>query len=59
MNGARKEKGMALLVVLVIVALLTALLTELAFSTMVDLRLVEPGRPRPCDQEQGHDGQRD
>lgn len=35
---------MALLVVLVIVTMLTALLTELAFSTMVDMRLVETFR---------------
>jgi len=38
------EKGMALLLVLVIVALLTSLLTELAFSTLVDLRLTETFR---------------
>jgi general secretion pathway protein K len=35
---------MALLVVLVVVALLASLLTELAFSTMVDLRLTETFR---------------
>ena len=35
------QRGMALLLVLVVVALLSALLTELAFSTLVDLRLAE------------------
>lgn len=35
---------MALLVVLVVIALLTALLTELSFSTLVDLRLTETFR---------------
>jgi general secretion pathway protein K len=35
---------MALLVVLVVIALLTSLLTELAFSTLVDLRLTETFR---------------
>ena len=35
---------MALLVVLVVVALLTSVLTELAFSTLVDLRLTETFR---------------
>lgn len=35
---------MALLVVLVVVALLTALVTDLAFSTMVDMRLAETFR---------------
>ena len=35
---------MALLLVLVIVALMTALLTDLAFSTMVDMRLTETFR---------------
>jgi general secretion pathway protein K len=40
----RDEKGMVLLLVLVIVALLTALLTEFAFSTLVDLRLTETFR---------------
>jgi general secretion pathway protein K len=44
MSLRNNEKGMALLVVLVIVTLLTALLTELAFSTMVELRLVETFR---------------
>ncbi|KIH75831.1 general secretion pathway protein K [Geoalkalibacter ferrihydriticus] len=40
----RQEKGMVLLMVLVVVALLSALLTEFAFSTLVDLRLVETYR---------------
>ncbi|WP_305041106.1 type II secretion system minor pseudopilin GspK [Geoalkalibacter sp.] len=40
----RQEKGMVLLLVLVVVALLSALLTEFAFSTLVDLRLVETYR---------------
>jgi len=44
MNKPRKNRGMALLLVLVIVALLTSLLTDLAFSTMVDMRLTETFR---------------
>lgn len=40
----RDEKGMVLLLVLIIVALLTSLLTEFAFSTLVDLRLAETFR---------------
>ncbi|MDO3379663.1 type II secretion system minor pseudopilin GspK [Geoalkalibacter halelectricus] len=40
----RQEKGMVLLLVLVVTALLSALLTEFAFSTLVDLRLVETYR---------------
>lgn len=44
MRRPKRQKGMALLVVLVIVALLTALVTELAFSTLVDLRLTETFR---------------
>lgn len=44
MNCHRKNRGMALLLVLVIVALLTSLLTDLAFSTMVDMRLTETFR---------------
>jgi len=42
--GFKSNRGMALLVVLAIVALLTSLLTELAFSTLVDLRLTETFR---------------
>lgn len=38
------QRGMALLLVLMVVALLSALLTELAFSTLVDLRLAETFR---------------
>jgi general secretion pathway protein K len=44
MPSLRGEKGVALLLVLVIVALLTSLLTEFAFSTLVDLRLTETFR---------------
>ncbi len=40
----RREKGMVLLLVLVVVALLASLLTEWAFSTLVDLRLTETFR---------------
>lgn len=39
-----RNRGMALLLVLVIVTLLTALLMELAFSTLVDMRLTETFR---------------
>ena len=39
MKSSRQNRGMALLIVLVIIALLSTLLTELAFSTLVDLRL--------------------
>lgn len=38
------ERGMVLLLVLVIIALLSALLSDMAFSTLVDLRLVETFR---------------
>lgn len=44
MKGSKHNRGMALLVVLAVVALLTAVLTELAFSTLVDLRLTETFR---------------
>jgi general secretion pathway protein K len=44
MNGFKSNRGMALLVVLAVIALLTSLLTELAFSTLVDLRLTETFR---------------
>ncbi len=40
----RDEKGMVLLLVLVVIALLSALLSEFAFSTLVDLRLTETFR---------------
>lgn len=38
------ERGMVLLLVLVVVALLSALLSEFAFSTLVDMRLTETFR---------------
>ena len=46
MSGPRRprNRGMALLLVLVIVTLLTSLLMELAFSTLVDMRLTETFR---------------
>ncbi|MGK2944706.1 MAG: hypothetical protein ACSLFC_08200, partial [Desulfuromonadales bacterium] len=44
MKDRRGNRGMALLLVLVVVALLTSLLTDLAFSTMVDMRLTETFR---------------
>jgi general secretion pathway protein K len=44
MKSVRQEKGMVLLMVLVVVALLTSLLTEFAFSTLVDMRLTETFR---------------
>ncbi len=46
MKAAQNEKGMVLLLVLVIVALLASLVTEFAFSTLVDLRLTETFRDR-------------
>jgi general secretion pathway protein K len=39
-----REQGMVLLLVLLVVVLLTTLLTEFAFSTLVDLRLTETFR---------------
>jgi general secretion pathway protein K len=44
MKRLTDERGMVLLLVLIIVALLTSLLTEFAFSTLVDLRLAETFR---------------
>ena len=44
MKVLRQESGMVLLLVLVVVTLLAALVTELAFSTLVDLRLTETFR---------------
>lgn len=44
MKRLRQEKGMVLLLVLVVVTLLASLLTEFAFSTLVDLRLTETFR---------------
>lgn len=46
MRRLRQESGMALLLVLVVIALLTSLLSEFAFSTLVDLRLTETFRDR-------------
>jgi general secretion pathway protein K len=46
MRILRQEKGMVLLLVLAVVALLSALLSEFAFSTLVDLRLTETFRDR-------------
>lgn len=40
----QRQRGMALLLVLLVVVLLTTLVTELAFSTLVDLRLAETFR---------------
>lgn len=44
MTGPRNEEGMVLLLVLVVTTLLAVLLSELAFSTLVDLRLTETFR---------------
>jgi general secretion pathway protein K len=44
MGILRQQRGAALLLVLVIIALLTTLVIELAFSTLVDLRLTETFR---------------
>lgn len=46
MRPLHQENGMALLLVLVVIALLTSLLSEFAFSTLVDLRLTETFRDR-------------
>ncbi|HKJ04101.1 MAG TPA: type II secretion system minor pseudopilin GspK [Geopsychrobacteraceae bacterium] len=46
MQRLQQEKGMALLLVLGVIALLTSLLSEFAFSTLVDLRLTETFRDR-------------
>lgn len=46
MKSLRNEDGMALLLVLVVVALLSSLLTEFSFSTLVDLRATETFRDR-------------
>ena len=43
-NRRKGERGMALLIVLLVVALLTTLLVEFAFSTLVELRLTETFR---------------
>ena len=44
MKPLGNERGMVLLLVLVVVALLTALLSEFSFSSLVDLRLAETFR---------------
>lgn len=44
MSVVKNEKGMVLLVVLMIITLLAVLLTEFSFSTLVDLRLTETFR---------------
>ncbi|PLX82634.1 MAG: hypothetical protein C0616_01950 [Desulfuromonas sp.] len=44
MTNPRNEQGMVLLLVLVVTTLLAVLLSELAFSTLVDLRLTETFR---------------
>ncbi len=44
MRMVDNQRGMVLLLVLVVVALLSALLSEFAFSTLVDLRLTETFR---------------
>lgn len=44
MKTLGNQRGMVLLLVLVVVALLSALLSEFAFSTLVDLRLTETFR---------------
>ncbi|SDZ81416.1 general secretion pathway protein K [Desulfuromusa kysingii] len=46
MERARNQNGMALLLVLVIVALLSAMVIEFSFSTLVDLRSTEIFRDR-------------
>jgi general secretion pathway protein K len=46
MNPLHNQKGMALLLVLVVVALLSSLLVEFSFSTLVDLRATETFRDR-------------
>ncbi|MCF6266576.1 MAG: type II secretion system minor pseudopilin GspK [Desulfuromusa sp.] len=46
MSCLRTQNGMALLLVLLIVALLSALLIEFSFSTLVDLRATETFRDR-------------
>jgi len=43
-RGRKQERGMALLIVLLVVTLLSVLLVEFAFSTLVELRLTETFR---------------
>lgn len=44
MTGQKNEKGMALLLVLIIVTLLTSILMELSYSTLIEQRLTETFR---------------
>lgn len=46
MNSLQNQSGMALLLVLIVVALLSALVIEFSFSTLVDLRATETFRDR-------------
>ncbi len=46
MNRLRNQSGMALLLVLVVVALLSGLVIEFSFSTLIDLRATETFRDR-------------
>ncbi len=46
MSSLHNQKGMALLLVLVIISLLSALIIEFSFSTLVDLRATETFRDR-------------
>ncbi len=46
MKSLNNQRGMALLLVLIVVALLSALVIEFSFSTLVDLRAVETFRDR-------------
>ena len=46
MSSLKNQKGMALLLVLIIVSLLSALVIEFSFSTLVDLRATETFRDR-------------
>ena len=46
MSSLHNQKGMALLLVLIIVSLLSALIIEFSFSTLVDLRATETFRDR-------------
>ena len=44
MSIMKNERGMVLLLVLLVVALLATVLTELSFSTLIDMRLAETFR---------------
>ncbi|MEE4254487.1 MAG: hypothetical protein V2I50_10655 [Desulfuromusa sp.] len=41
MKNKNNEKGMALLLVLIVVTLLTSILMELSYSTLIEQRLTE------------------